>query len=755
MHGQDKQQLKKLEMINKICILFVIFLSYLPLKAEIIKDIVIEGNNRFSDETIKIYGDVEINKNINETDIDKILNNLYTTDFFEDIKINLSKNVLTIKLKEYPLINNLIIIGEDSQKYKDAIKDAISLKEKKAFIKTNLIKDVERIKSLYSSIGFNSSKVEAKVKKIDDNNYDLLIEINRGDKTKITKINFIGNKNIKSNRLREIIASEEHKFWKIISRNSNFNENQINLDVRLLTNYYKSVGFYDVKINSNFAQIDETGGIKLVYSIDEGIRFTINKISMNIDKVFDKEIFFPLNKVFKKYIGDYYSPFYVKRILEELDETIDNNNLQFVEHNVQEIIESDEINIVLNIFEGEKVLVERINILGNNITSESVIRGELLIDEGDPFTNLNLEKSISEIKSRNIFRNVNYEISNGSQPNLKIIDISVEEKPTGEISAGAGIGTDGGSFAVNIQENNWLGEGKSLGFALQLDSETVSGALNFTDPNYDFLGNSLSYSLSSEKNDKPDQGYENSVISAGVSTRFEQYKDIFTSIGLNATNDDLRTDGSASDALKKQKGTFNEINLNYGVSLDKRNRSFKPTSGSIISFGQEVPVYADKSFYSSYFSSSSYNTFNENFIGAGKVYFANITALESDVRISKRKGLSSRRLRGFKKGKVGPIDGLDHVGGNNAAAVNFEANLPNFFPEDTNTDATFFLDFANIWGVDYDSSIDDSNKIRSSTGFIASWNSPLGPMSFVFSQNISKASTDETETFNFNLGTTF
>tara|TARA_B100001093_G_scaffold388747_1_gene374886 strand:- start:3111 stop:5339 length:2229 start_codon:yes stop_codon:yes gene_type:complete len=742
-------------MINKISILFILFLSYLPLKAEIIKDIVIEGNNRFSDETIKIYGDVEINKDINETDIDKILNNLYTTDFFEDIKINLSKNVLTIKLKEYPLINNLVIIGEDSNKYKDAIKDAISLKEKKAFIKTNLIKDVERIKSLYSSIGFNSSKVEAKVKKIDDNNYDLLIEINRGDKTKITKINFIGNKNIKSNRLREIIASEEHKFWKIISRNSNFNENQINLDVRLLTNYYKSVGFYDVKINSNFAQIDETGGIKLVYSIDEGIRFTINKISMNIDKVFDKEIFFPLNKVFKKYIGDYYSPFYVKRILEELDETIDNNNLQFVEHNVQEIIELNKINIVLNIFEGEKVLVERINILGNNITNESVIRGELLIDEGDPFTNLNLEKSISEIKSRNIFRNVNYEISNGSQPNLKIIDISVEEKPTGEISAGAGIGTDGGSFAINIQENNWLGEGKSLGFALQLDSETVSGGLNFTDPNYDFLGNSISYSLSSEQNDKPNQGYENSVISAGVSTRFEQYKDIFTSIGLNATNDDLRTDGSASDALKKQKGTFNEINLNYGVSLDKRNRSFKPTSGSIISFGQEIPVYADKSFYSSYFSSSSYNTFNENFIGAGKVYLANITALESDVRISKRKGLSSRRLRGFKKGKVGPIDGLDHVGGNNVAAVNFEANLPNFFPEDTNTDATFFLDFANIWGVDYDSSIDDSNKIRSSTGFIASWNSPLGPMSFVFSQNISKASTDETETFNFNLGTTF
>ena len=126
-----------------------------------------------------------------------------------------------------------------------------------------------------------------------------------------------------------------------------------------------------------------------------------------------------------------------------------------------------------------------------------------------------------------------------------------------------------------------------------------------------------------------------------------------------------------------------------------------------------------------------------------------------DVRLSKRRNLSGKRLRGFEKGKVGPLDGSDHIGGNYAASLNFEANLPNILPENTNTDLGVFLDFGNIWGVDYDSTIDKSNKVRSTTGLALNWMSPIGPMSFVLSQNISKANTDKTESFRFNLGTTF
>ena len=181
-----------------------------------------------------------------------------------------------------------------------------------------------------------------------------------------------------------------------------------------------------------------------------------------------------------------------------------------------------------------------------------------------------------------------------------------------------------------------------------------------------------------------------------------------------------------------------------------------PTGGSIIGFDQTFPIYADKAFLGNTLFASGYKSLGENIIGASKMYFTSVHGLGDDnVRLSKRRYISSKKLRGFKKGKVGPKDGGDHVGGNYAVAVNFEANLPNLLPEATKTDVGLFLDLGNVWGVDYDDNIDDASKLRSSAGLAASWMSPIGPMTFVISTNITKHSTDETESFNFNLGTTF
>ena len=301
-----------------------------------------------------------------------------------------------------------------------------------------------------------------------------------------------------------------------------------------------------------------------------------------------------------------------------------------------------------------------------------------------------------------------------------------------------------------------MGQGKILGLEFELTSESIKGELNYTDPNYDLLGNSINYRLANISNDKPDQGYENTIFTAGVGTSFEQYRNIFTNLSLNATYDDLRTDDSASNSLKKQKGEFSEITGQYGFTLDKRDRAFAPTDGTIVGFSQNLPLYADKPFISNTFFSSSYHSFGENIIGAGKIFVDAINGLnDEDVRLSKRKALSSKRLRGFQKGKVGPVDGTDHVGGNYAAAVNIEASLPNLLPDNTNADFGLFLDIANVWGVDYDSTINESNELRSSTGVAVDWSSPIGPISFIFATNLSKASTDKTESFNFNLGTSF
>ena len=739
--------------------LFITFLSFYFLislaKAEIVQDIKINGNKKISDETIKIYGGVKIGQDYIDKDLDRIIKNLYGTNFFEDINVNLSNNTLTINLKEFPSINQLILIGEKNSRITKEIKKLIFLKEKQPFIRSKLSDDIELIKRLYSSLGYNSPEINTKIKEFDDT-LDLLIEIVPGQQTKISSINFIGDKKISNKRLRDVIASEENKFWKFLSNNTKFSEELVSLDERLLKNYYKSIGYYDVNIISKSATINENKNIDITYSIDAGNRYIINKISTNINPVIEQNIFNPLQKTYNKYIGNYYSPFTIKKILDEIDEIIDENNIQFVEHNVEEVLEDNTIEIIFNIYETEKIFVNRIDILGNTVTNEEVIRNKLLLVEGDPYSELALKKTVSEIRATNLFNNVTYDILDESTSNKKDIAIRVEEKPTGEVSAGAGVGTSGGSFAIIVSENNWLGKGDKIQFELDLDSESLGGVFNYSDNDYNYTGNKLNYYISSQSNDKPNQGYENTIISSGIKTSFEQFKDIYLNLGIEASYDDLRTQNSASSSLKKQSGEFSEIAGIYGFRSDNRNRAFMPTSGYITNFEQKFPIYADKQALTNTFSVSNYKQLSENMIGASKIFASSINGFGGDdVRLNERRGLSSNRLRGFERGKIGPLDGSDHVGGNYAAALNFEANFPNLLPDSTRTEIGTFLDFGNVWGVDYDDTINESNEIRSSAGVAMSWSSPIGPMSFVLSKDIKKADTDKTQSFTFNLGTTF
>jgi len=739
----------------KYIFIFFLFFNFI-VSAEIVQKIDIKGNERISSETIKVYGEIILNNDYSNLDLNNVLKNLYETNFFEDVKISLSDGILKIIVNEYPIIYSIDIEGENSKSVKTKLLKKLQLKENESFVESKLIDDVNLLKKLYSSVGFNFANIEAKIKKFDGNRITLIYYLSKGKKTDIANINFLGDKKIKSKRLSEIIVSEEKKFWKVLSQNTFLNYNNIELDKRLLTNYYKSLGYYDVQVLSSKAEVSNSNLSNLTYTINAGNRYKIIKISTNVSPVLDKKLFLPLQKYFSAAVGKYYSPFSVKKLLVELDALIASNNLQFIEHSVNEILEGDSIEIKINIFEGKKLLVEKINIKGNTITEESVIRSELLLDEGDPFNQLKLDQSLSRIKSRNIFGNVEHIVRDGANNSQKNIEITVEEKATGEISAGAGIGTAGGSFQFNITENNWLGKGISLSTQATISKETLQGNLAFTDPDYKSSGNQVSLFFDRTTNTKKTSGFKNDIFTSGIDTRFEQYKDIYLTPGIALSRDNLEVDSTASDGLKKQKGTFTDLTFSYGVLLDKRDKVYSPTDGYVSSFSQTLPVYADSPFIINSYSFSKYELLTPDAVGAFKFYATAINGLsDKDVRLNKRVKLPASKLRGFKPGKVGPKDGEDYVGGNYASAMNFEVNLPNLLPEATKTDVALFLDAGNLWGVDYSSAINDGNKLRSTAGIATSWLSPLGPMSFIFSRNISKANTDVIEKFNFNLGTTF
>ena len=724
--------------------------------SEVVNEIKITGNERLSDETVIVYGDIIKGKNYESDDVNLMIKKLFDTDFFSDIKVNINNGVLNIIVTENPIVNLIIFKGVKAEKYQTGITKLLQLREKTPYIKNLVKKDIDQIKGFYRALGFYFVKIDADIQELDKNRINLIYSVDQGEKAKIAKIFFLGNKIIRDNTLRDVIVSQEAKFWKFLSRNVYLNQRRIELDKRLLENYYKNKGYYEVQISSSNVEYVEDEGFVLTFSIDAGQRYRFGKIFATISKELDEKEFFSLEKEFSKIIGDYYSRRKLTKILERIDDLSESKELQFINHSLKETLDGNKVIVQINIEEGRKTFIERIDIVGNNVTNETVIRGEMIVDEGDPFSAVLVSKSINRLKARNIFGEVNHKVKPGSSSDKSIIEIEVTEKATGEIAAGAGVGTEGTSFNFYVSENNWLGRGVKLNASIYVSEESLRGGLSVTNPNYNFTGNALSTSFNSTKTDRlTTSGYESTDNRFSIGTEFEQYKDIFISPSVSASYEDVSTDSTASSALQKMDGTYGSLDVSYGITLDKRNQPFKPTDGHIAKFKQSLPIVSDSASIYNSLQYSKYTAFSDDVIGSFRVMGTAIHSLDDHVRISERIYLPSTRLRGFERNKIGPKDGDDHVGGNYAASVNFEASLPNLLPEGTKTDIGVFIDAANLWGVDYDESVAQSSSIRSSIGIAANVWTAIGPLSMTLAQPITKADTDTTETFNFRLGTSF
>ena len=745
-----------------IKILFLLSFIYSTCFAEKINNIEITGNKRISDETIKILGEISLDSQFNNSKLNKVLKNLYETNFFNDIQISIENKTLIIKLSENPIIENIEIIGIKSKKFKENILENMVLKNRMSYTENQLQRDIDSINNILKANGFYFSKVQSSLEKNDElNSVRLRVDIEQGEKARITEIIFLGDKKIKDKKLLEVIASEEHKFWKFISNKVYLNKSLIDLDKRLLENYYRNQGYYRVKVLNSFAELDKEGSFRLIFNIDSGKKFYFNKFVLDLPEDYERSDFEKIDKIFKKLSNEKYSLSKINLILSEIDRIASQRLYDFIDAEVQEsILDENKIDFNFKIVDSEKFYIERINILGNFNTIEEVIRNQLIVDEGDPLNQLLYNKSIDNIKSLGIFKSVDSEIQKGSSENLKVVNLTVEEKPTGEISLGAGVGTAGSTIGGGIKEKNFLGKGINLDTNLELSEETIKGRFIYSRPNFNYSDNTLFTSLETSTPDNlTDFGYKVSSLGFSIGTSFEQYENLFFSPEISVSIEDLETNSTASSNLKKQEGTYDDFYFNYGLNYDMRDSNYKPTSGSKTSFFQNLPLISDSAELSNTLIFTQYKKLSDqsDMIGKASIYLKAINSLKSseDVRISKRAQVPYKRLRGFQKGKVGPIENSDYIGGNYVSTLNLSTNLPTILSTVENIDFSYFIDIANVWGVDYDSSIDDANAIRSSTGIGLDLLTPIGPLSFSLTHPISKKSTDKTETFRFNLGTTF
>ncbi len=747
--------------INRMKIIFksilIIFIITISANSEIIKEIKVNGNKRVSSATIKIFSEIEVNSDLSVNQLNDVVKKLYSTNFFNNVELIVEKNILYISVIENPLIQTLTFEGVKNKRIVKLLNEQIEMREKSSFIKNRVKNDEEKIINILRTNGYYFSKVTPKIKKNDNNTVDLIFEIDLGDKAYIKKITFIGNKKIKENKLKKVIVSEEAKFWKFVSSRKFLDLNRIKLDEKLLYNFYKNKGYYNVSVESSSAKVIDESNFELIFNINAGKKYYFGQIDLIIPDEYSPESFKKIINVKDKLKGKTYSLNQIKKILNEIDEIALTKEFEFISAKYKENIIDNNINLLIKLEESKKFYVERINVFGNYITEENVIRNSLLVDEGDAYNEILVNKSINEIKSRRLFKTVNKIIDDGSSKDLKIININVEEQPTGEIFAGAGTGTSGSSLSFGIKENNYLGKGVKLDSQVSISDTALQGSLTINNPNYKNSQKSLRTSLEATKIDQMSRfGYESTKTGFSIGTVFEQYEDIYFSPSISNYLETLKTSSVASDAKKKQKGDYFDSSFNYGLSLNKLNQNFQPSSGFKSTFFQSLPIYSDDYSIENKYDFVKYYSPNENAILSFRLLAQSINSLTGDdVRISKRIYIPSKRLKGFEFGKIGPKDGNDYIGGNYATALNFATTLPGIFKDLETIDFSFFVDAANVWGVDYSDTIDDNSKIRTSSGLAVDWLTPIGPLSFSFAKPITKADTDRTENFRFDIGTTF
>ena len=737
---------------------FFIILLFLFSNAfsDTLNKIEITGNDRISDETIKLFISVDIKDEINEVKLNNILKDLYDTDFFKDISVKFDNQILSINVIENPIIENISYIGIKSNRILELIKDGTSIKQRSSYDERKIKNDKLKIKDILKAIGYYNASLDILVEQSKNNLVSITYDIDLGKKSKIKNITFIGNKVFKDKKLRRIITTTEYKFWKFISGKKFLNQNSVFLDERLLKNFYKNNGYYDVKINSSFAKLLDDNSFELIFNINAGPKIYFGELDLKLPTDFDENNFSSIKKLFKKIKGDPYSINKIDDILDEIDSITTLEQYKFIKANVFETINQNTIDLKFHVEEGEKFYVDRINILGNTVTSESVIRNQLMLDEGDPFSKILVNKSINNIKRLNFFKTVNYKVLNNNENNTKSIEISVDEKPTGEIFASAGAGTSGASLGFGIKENNFLENGIGLDTSFLLSGDSIRGKFSVTNPNFNNSDKTLFASVEAIENDYYKTfGYKTNKTGISIGTDFEYLNDFY--VGINNSNfyEKIETNSNASAQQKLQEGNYWDSFMKFNLNYDKRNQKFQTTDGFKSFYSLDLPVISDTNTIKNYYNYSHYFNFFEKNFSSISIYLQSANSLNNkDIKLSERINIPSNRLRGFEAGRVGPKDGDDFIGGNYAYSINFATNIPQFFEESQNLDFLFFADAADIWGVDYNSSI-EGNGIRSAVGVALDWMSPVGPMNFTLAYPVTKKIEDKTETFRFNLGTTF
>jgi len=725
--------------------------------ADVVSKIDISGNDRISENTIIDIIDFKKNSNYSNSDLNNFLKKLFETNFFSNAKLKLEGDILKLIVIENPLIEFFIIQGVINKTREDLIYEKVLLGQNKIFSQSLLNQDIEIIKKIFNDAGYFNTSVFPEISKLPNGNVNVVLSVNREEQHKIKRIFFIGDKYFKSSTLLDVVSSSEHGWWKFLSSSSTVNMNRIEFDKQLLKNFYLNEGFYDIQILSSDISFEEKNKASITFSINSGKKYNFSEFALiDSEKNLNKQDFDTINEFIASELDGNFSNKKINNLRQKIYTYLNLRKIEFVKFNI--LPKKTENNLITTNIIIEKTarnFVNKIDVKGNSITEEEVIRRELTFSEGDAFSSYKLDKSEDNLKNSGIFKEVKTNIKNLNNESIDI-EVNVEEQPTGAISAGVGVGSSGATISTGISEKNLFGKGINVNSNISLGTESIKGNILTSIPDFKNSDNDFLFDFYVTATDFDNAGYESTVVGNSVAIKYDLYEDITFKPGIGIDRDSIDTSSTASDLYRSREGDYLTFQTFYNLETDKRDKRFQTTKGYRVNFGQNLAVPgSDIPYIENNLSGSFYHPINKDYILSLKSGLSSINAFDNkDVKLSDRKFLSSRNLRGFENYGVGPKDGKDHIGGNYSAYSSIASTIPNPLPEKWNANSIIFLDAGNVWGVDYDST-KDSDKIRSSVGVGLDWISPLGPLSFIFAQTLSSADGDLEESFSFQIGSSF
>ena len=746
-----------------VTLLLCVF-SVAAMAAELLREIRVSGSQRVEAPTILTYLNIQTGQPLTDDVMNEGLKNLFATGLFADVKMKQQGGVLLVDVVENPIINEIAFEGNKKLDDKELMSE-ISLRPRQVYTKTKVQNDVSRVYQLYQRGGRFAVAVEPKIIELDQNRVNLVFEITEGDVTSIKGIKFVGNKQFEDDALRAELSTKEDRWYRFFSSDDRYDEDRVKFDEELLRRFYLKNGYADFRVVSTNAELSEDKeSFYLTFTVEEGARYKVSNIAINSDlRGFDG---MPLKDDVTFLPGEWYDADAVQSSVDKMSASLGDKQYAFVDIDPEITRNTAEssLDITFNIGESPRVFVERIDITGNLRTIDKVIRREMLLVEGDPFSRSKLARSEQRLRDLNYFEKVEIKTGPGSAPDKTVIDIAVTEQSTGELSIGAGFSTQDGPLAdLRIRERNLLGKGQDLTFATTIAGKRTEFDASFTEPY--FLDRDLSagvdaFHITRDLQDESsfDMQKTGGALRMGypLSEKWRQgWKYRLDETEITDVDDD------ASRFVADQEGKRITSAVSQRLTYDARDSTLFPTEGLYSWLDLEgAGLGGDAQFVSGDIGASYFIPFFER-----KVVFNLLGETgaiqgygDEDVQINERYMLGGNNFRGFEKGGLGPRDRDtdDALGGNYYYRGTAELSFPVGLPEEMGVAGHAFSDFGSIWGIDETGpDILDEDSIRAAAGLGLSWRSPMGPVRIDVAMPFIKEDFDQEENFRFSFGTRF